>query len=316
MNEIVKIKNLTINDNKNNILVNNVSLNLKKGEMVGLVGESGSGKTLTAKAIINLLPNNLSYKADLIEVFGKNLEDMVNNEKRELIGKSIGFIPQNTVFFLHPMIRIKDQIGDGYIYHMKKSKNEALEKASMLLNKVGFDNPKDILKYYPWQLSGGMRQRVNIAMALMNDSKLIIADEPTTALDTTIQRQVIDLFKTINEELGVSIILISHDLTLVKHYSNRIAVMYAGQIVESGYSNDIFKNPKHPYTQLLIKIIPTFNMNTNERLSEIPGFVQETGRGNKGCIFKDRCPKAMDICSERVLENNIENNHYYKCNII
>jgi len=315
MDKIVNIKNLTINDNKNNILVNGVSLSIEKGEIFGLVGESGSGKTLTAKSIINLLPENLAYKVDLIETIGKNIVEMTKNEKRELIGKNVGFIPQNTIFFLHPMIKIKNQIGDGYIYHMNKSKKEALEKASMLLSKVGFENPDDILKYYPWQLSGGMRQRVNIAMALMNDPQLIIADEPTTALDSTIQRQVIDLFKTINEELGISIILISHDLALVKHYSNKIAVMYAGQIVESGFSDDVFQNPKHPYTQLLIKIIPTFNMKKNERLSEIPGFVQETGRGNKGCVFRFRCPKAMDICSEKVIENNIENNHYYKCNL-
>ena len=315
MNEIVKIKNLTIKDNKGNILVNNVSLNIEKGEIFGVVGESGSGKTLTAKSIINLLPENLHYNADIIETVGKNMLDIATNDKRELIGKNIGFIPQNTIFFLHPMIKIKNQIADGYIYHMKKSKKEALEKATMLLGKVGFDDPKSILKYYPWQLSGGMRQRVNIAMALMNDPKLIIADEPTTALDSTIQRQVVDLFKTINEELGISILLISHDLALIKHYSKKIAVMYAGQIVESGYADDIYDNPKHPYTQSLMKIIPTFNMKKDERLSEIPGFVQETGRGDLGCIFKNRCPKVMDICSVKVDEHDIENNHYYKCNI-
>jgi len=315
MNEIVKIKNLTIKDNKDNILVSNVFLNIEKGEIYGLVGESGSGKTLTAKSIINLLPDNLEYNADLLETVGMNMEDISTKEKRELIGKNIGFIPQNTIFFLHPMIKIKNQIADGYIEHMKKSKKEALEKAEKLLGKVGFDEPRSILNYYPWQLSGGMRQRVNIAMALMNEPKLIIADEPTTALDSTIQRHVADLFKTINEELGISVLLISHDLALVKHYSKRIAVMYAGQIVESGLAEDIFSNPKHPYTQSLMKIISTFNMKKDERLSEIPGFVQETGRGNAGCIFKNRCPKAMDICSQKVTEHNIENEHYYKCNI-
>lgn len=315
MNEIVKIKNLTIKDNKDNILVSNVSLNIEKGEIFGLVGESGSGKTLTAKSIINLLPDNLVYNADIIETVGMNMSDISARDKRELIGKNIGFIPQNTIYFLHPMIKIKNQIADGYIEHMKKGKKEALDKAIMLLGKVGFDEPRAILNYYPWQLSGGMRQRVNIAMALMNDPKLIIADEPTTALDSTIQRQVADLFKTINEELGISILLISHDLALVKHYSKRIAVMYAGQIVESGLADDIFDSPKHPYTQSLMKIIPTFNMKKNERLAEIPGFVQETGRGNAGCIFKNRCPKVMNICSEQATEHNIEIEHYYKCNL-
>jgi len=315
MNEIVKIKNLTIKDNKDNILVNNVSLSIKKGEIFGLVGESGSGKTLTAKSIINLLPANLQYYADAIETFDYNMLNISAREKKEIIGKNVGFIPQNTVFYLHPMIKIKNQIADGYTHHMKKSKKEGLEKAASLLSKVGFKDPISILNYYPYQLSGGMRQRVNIAMSLMNDPQLIIADEPTTALDSTIQRQVVDLFKSINEELGISILLISHDLGLIKHYSDSIAVMYAGQIAESGLADEIFQNPKHPYTQLLMKLIPSLKMKKTEPLPEIPGFVQETGRNRADCIFKDRCPKAMDVCSLGVEEHIINNNHYYKCNI-
>ncbi|WP_326906802.1 ABC transporter ATP-binding protein [Sedimentibacter sp. MB31-C6] len=314
MNEIVKLNNLNIKVNKHNTLVNNVSLKIKKGEIYGLVGESGSGKTLTAKAIINLLPDNLSYSADEICIDGENINNISKLDKKSLIGKNIGFIPQNTIFFLHPMIKIKNQISDGYIKHMKRSKTEGLKKASEILKKVGFNDPNTILNYYPWQLSGGMRQRVNIAMAIMNDPKLIIADEPTTALDSTIQRQVIELFKTINEEMGISILMISHDLGLIKHYCHSLSVMYAGQIVESGLADEVFNNPKHPYTELLIKIIPSFKIKKNKPLSEIPGYVQEIGREREGCIFMDRCPKAMDICSKSVSEYNI-NNHYYKCNI-
>lgn len=214
-----------------------------------------------------------------------------SEKRREHIGKHIGYIPQNTVFYLHPMIKIKNQIGDGYIHHMNKSKKEALEKAEALLYKVGFENPKRVLSYYPWQLSGGMRQRCNIAMALMNDPKLIIADEPSTALDTTVQRQVMELFKSINEELKISMLLISHDLGLVKHYSHSLAVMYAGQIVESGYTNRVFTNPKHPYTQLLIEIIPSMKIKKNEPLVEIPGYVPEKGRDTEGCLFYKRCPR-------------------------
>ena len=200
MNETVVLKALQINAG-DNILVNKTSIVIEEGEIFGLVGESGSGKTLTAKAIINLLPKGLSYSADEIITAGKIMLTASAEEKKEHIGKNIGYIPQNTVFYLHPMIKIKNQIGDGYIYHMHKTMKEALEKAGSLLYKVGFKYPKIVLNYYPWQLSGGMRQRCNIAMALMNDPKLIIADEPTTALDSTVQRQVMDLFRTINDEL-------------------------------------------------------------------------------------------------------------------
>jgi oligopeptide/dipeptide ABC transporter ATP-binding protein len=315
MNETVVLKALNIKAG-DNTLVNNASLIIEEGEIFGLVGESGSGKTLTAKAIINLLPKGLSYSADKIITAGKNMLTASTEEKSEHIGKNIGYIPQNTVFYLHPMIKIKNQIGDGYIHHMHKTKAEALEKAEALLYKVGFKHPKIVLNYYPWQLSGGMRQRCNIAMALMNDPKLIIADEPTTALDSTVQRQVMNLFRTINEEMKLSILLISHDLGLVKHYSHSLAVMYAGQIVESGYTNTVFSNPKHPYTQLLIKIIPSLKIKKNEPLVEIPGFVPEKGRDIKGCVFFNRCSKAMDICKDMVAEHIDDmQDHYYRCNL-
>ena len=315
MNETVVLKDLQINAG-DNILVNKTSIVIEEGEIFGLVGESGSGKTLTAKAIINLLPKGLSYSADEIITAGKNMLTSSAEEKKEHIGKNIGYIPQNTVFYLHPMIKIKNQIGDGYVYHMHKTKKEALEKAEALLYKVGFKYPKIVLNYYPWQLSGGMRQRCNIAMALMNDPKLIIADEPTTALDSTVQRQVMDLFRTINEEMKLSILLISHNLGLVKHYSHSLAVMYAGQIVESGYTNTVFSNPKHPYTKLLIEIIPSFKIKKDERLVEIPGLAAENGRDIKGCVFLKRCPKAMDICKEMVAEHiDDKHDHYYRCNL-
>jgi len=315
MNETVVLNNLHIKAGSNT-LVKNTSLIINEGEIFGLVGESGSGKTITAKAIINLLPKGLSYSADEIITAGKNMLTASAKEKKEHIGKNIGYIPQNTVFYLHPMIKIKNQIGDGYIHHMNKTKKEALEKAEALLYKVGFKYPKIVLNYYPWQLSGGMRQRCNIAMALMNDPKLIIADEPTTALDSTVQRQVMELFRKINEEMKLSILLISHDLGLVKHYSHSLAVMYAGQIVESGYTNAVFSNPKHPYTQLLIKIIPSLKIKKNEPLTEIPGLISENGRDIEGCLFFNRCPKAMDICKEMVAEHvDDKNEHYYRCNL-
>lgn len=311
--EIVKLTNLNIYHN-NNALVNNVSLTINEGEIFGLVGESGSGKTLTAKMLINLLPENLKYTADEVMVAGENLLNISAKKRKSIIGTNIGYIPQNTTFFLHPMIKIKNQIGDGFIYHKKKSKIQAMNKAVEILGKIGFPDPNLILNYYPWQLSGGMRQRVNIAMALMNDPKLILADEPTTALDSTIQRQVADLFKTINKELGISILMISHDLGLIKNYCSSLAVMYAGRIAEKGSSKDVFSNPKHPYTKLLIKIIPSMDIKKSEPLAEIPGYVPDTGRDIQGCVFKDRCPEAMNICGFGVKEHT-NHNHYYRCNL-
>jgi len=315
MNKTVELKNLHIKAG-DNTLVNKTSLTIEEGEIFGLVGESGSGKTLTAKAIIDLLSEGLSYRADEIITAGKNMLTVSREEKREHIGKNIGYIPQNTVFYLHPMIKIKNQIGDGYIHHMNKTRKEALEKAETLLSKVGFKSPRTVLNYYPWQLSGGMRQRCNIAMALMNDPKLIIADEPTTALDTTVQRQVMELFRTINEEMKLSILLISHDLGLVKNYSHSLGVMYAGQIVESGYTNTVFSNPRHPYTRLLIKIIPSLKIKKSQPLTEIPGFVKDKGRDGDGCLFYNRCPQAMDICKKYAAEHiDDKMDHYYRCNL-
>ena len=311
--DTVVVKNLSIRDG-DKTLVSKLSMNIENGEIFGLVGESGSGKTLTAKSVINLLPDDLTLTASEIFTAGKSMLEISENERRRHVGNNVGYIPQNTVYYLHPMIKIKDQIGDGYAYHKKKSKSEALKKASLLLNKVGFDNPENILSLYPWQLSGGMRQRVNIATALMNDPKLIIADEPTTALDSTVQKQVMELFSEINRELGISILLISHDLGLVRHYSNSLAVMYAGQIVESGYTKDVFANPKHPYTQLLIKIIPSLRIKKNEPLEEIPGYVQDFGRDVPGCLFIKRCPHATEECSKRAEEHE-NKGHYYKCNL-
>lgn len=277
MNDTVVIKNLQVYAG-NNTLVSNTSLNIEKGTIFGLVGESGSGKTLTAKSIVNLLPKDLRFTADEMNIAGKNILKASQDEIIQHIGKNVGYIPQNTVFFLHPMIKIKNQIADGYIHHMKKDKQEGLERALELFSKVGFDNPKDILNFYPWQLSGGMRQRVNIAMALMNNPELIIADEPTTALDSTVQKQVMELFSKINKDTGITMLIISHDLSIIKRYSHKIGVMYAGQIVESGFTKDIFENPKHSYTKLLIKLMPSMNIKKNEPIPEIKGFIHEEGK--------------------------------------
>ena len=313
MDKLIEIENLTIPDKTNGrVIASGISFELRDGEILGFVGESGSGKTLSMKTVVNLLPDNLIYTCDKFAVLGNDYRKISDREKKKIIGGQIGLVPQNTVFYLHPMFRIKNQIIDGYMLYNKKSKTEALEKAREKLKTVGFDNPDRILEMYPWQLSGGMRQRVNIALALMNDPKIIIADEPTTALDSTLQAQVMDLFKNINETMGVSVVIISHDLGVIKKYSHRIVVMYAGQILEEAASSELFENPIHPYTKALIRVIPSLNIKKDERLVEIPGFVPEKHRDRKECIFKRRCQEVCAICENEVKDGRI-GEHYYKC---
>jgi len=313
MNNLIEIKNLKITDKTTDrVIANNITFELGKAEILGFVGESGSGKTLSMKSIVNLLPENLMYKSDKFQVLGNDYKTISNRQKKELVGKSIGLVPQNTVFYLHPMFKIKEQIADGYMLYNKKSKAEGIKRAAEKLEIVGFKDPERILDSYPWQLSGGMRQRVNIALALMNDPQIIIADEPTTALDSTLQEQVLELFKCINETMGVSIVIISHDLGVIKKYCHRIAVMYAGQILESANAEVLFNSPLHPYTKALISVIPSLNIKRDARLIEIPGFVPEKFRERKECIFKRRCPEVSEICDGEVKESFNES-HYCKC---
>ncbi len=313
MDKLIEIENLTITDKTNGrVIASNISFELKKGEILGFVGESGSGKTLSMKTVVNLLPENLVYTCDKFNVLGADYMNISDREKKKIIGANIGLVPQNTVFYLHPMFKIKSQIADGYTLYNKKSKAEGLQRAEEKLNIVGFDNPKRILEMYPWQLSGGMRQRVNIAMSLMNDPEILIADEPTTALDSTLQAQVMELFKRINDEMGASVVIISHDLGVIKKYCHTIAVMYAGQILEKAPAEELFNNPIHSYTKALIKVIPSLNIKRDERLMEIPGFVPEKYRERKECIFKRRCTEKCELCDGEVTAETV-GDHYFKC---
>lgn len=313
MDKLIEIENLTITDKTNDrAIAAGISFELRAGEIMGFVGESGSGKTLSMKTVVNLLPDNLAYTCDKFNVLGRDYLQISNGEKKKLIGAQIGLVPQNTVFYLHPMFKIKNQIADGYMLYNKKTKAEGMERARQKLKIVGFENPDRILDMYPWQLSGGMRQRVNIALSLMNDPKILIADEPTTALDSTLQAQVMELFKSINETLGVSVVVISHDLGVIKKYCHRIAVMYAGQILEEAPAEELFENPIHPYTKALIQVIPSLNIKKEERLMEIPGFVPEKYRDRKECIFKRRCKEACEVCVDEVKSQRV-GDHFFKC---
>ena len=311
--KLIDIKNLTIKTTSGQVLIKNITLDMEKGEILGVVGESSSGKSLTAKAILHLLPENLEWEAEKFQVLGRDylLED--EQKIRSFIGEKVGYIPQNTGEYLHPMIKIKNQIADGHMLYTKTTFEEALLRASKLVSAVGIRDTDRLLNSYPWQLSGGMKQRVNIAMALMNKPRFIIADEPTAALDSTVQRQVVDLFKVVNQAYNTSVLMISHDIGLIKSYCERIMVVYAGEIMEEADRDTLFNNPKHPYTKALINVIPSVNIKKNVRLQEIKGNIPDTRTTIIGCVFKDRCPYRQEICDTKVEDKIINGNHHYKC---
>ncbi len=311
----VNIKHLTIKTQAGRVLVNDISFDMDKGEIMGVVGESGSGKTLTAKTILNLLPDNLSWKAETFSILGENYLTLAAETKKALIGGTIGYVPQNTGAYLHPMIKIKNQITDGYMLYTKSSREEAMARAYKLIAAVGIRDTDRLLNSYSWQLSGGMRQRVNIAMALMAKPRLIIADEPTTALDSTIQKQILDLFKAVNLNHNTSILMISHDLGLVQYYCQRILVMYAGQIMEEASVQELFNHPKHPYTRALINVIPSLDNDKGDRLVEIPGRVPDMRQPLTGCVFKERCSYRQDICNHEIRQQIVDQHHAFKCNL-
>lgn len=309
---ILDIQSLTVRVPGGNTLIQNVNLSLREEECVGIVGESGSGKTMTAKAALQLLPAGLEQNAQKLELLGQDLLKLPIRERRALLGTHVGFVPQNTVAYLHPLIKIKKQMTDGYLTYHSAPKIEVMERAEGLLEQVGIRDLGRVMDCYPGELSGGMRQRVNIAMALMCDPKFIIADEPTTALDCVVQRQVTELFHSINVRRHVAIIMISHDLNLIRHYCQRIVVMYAGQVVEAGESSEVFAAPEHPYTRALLSIVPRIDQNPSVRLTEIPGYVSEQRRDVERCLFLNRCAHCSDVCNGPV-SNTERNGHFVRC---
>ena len=310
-NALLSVKNLTIRAGER-ILVKGMDLEIERDELLGIAGESGSGKTMLIRALLQILPEGVTYSADRLEMFGTDCLKLRARQWRTLIGSHIGFVPQNTMFYLHPMMKIKKQIADGYLSYNKGSRAQAMQRAEDLLREVGFDDPQRILNSYAWELSGGMRQRVNIAMALMRSPDLLIADEPTTALDAAIQRQIMELFMKISAETGIAIVMVSHDLGMLRQYSRRTLVMYAGRMVEKGATEEIFRRAAHPYTAALMNVIPSLGKKP-ERLSEIPGYVPDSGRETDACIFAPRCPKACDACRAPLSVRDLGAGHLCLC---
>ncbi|RWR13135.1 ABC transporter ATP-binding protein [Siminovitchia fortis] len=303
MTTLLDVKNLKTHffTNKKVIpAVDGVDINIHKGETVALVGESGSGKSITSLSIMRLVPSPPGEIVDGSIFFdGTDLATLPEEEMYRIRGNDISMIFQEPMTSLNPVLTIGEQITEVLIYHKKLSKKEAARKAIDLLKMVGFSRPKEMLDDYPHRLSGGMRQRVMIAIAMSCNPKLLIADEPTTALDVTIQAQILDLMKDLSKQFHTSILLITHDLGVVSEIADKVLVMYCGQVVEEAQVDDLFNEPLHPYTVGLMNSIPSIDDDA-ERLVAIQGNVPSPEHYPKGCRFASRCPHAFDRCLQEV----------------
>ena len=278
--------------------VDGVSFGIPRGTTMGLVGESGSGKSVTALSIMRLIDHPGKIVSGTIRYEGVDLTSMDDDEIRDVRGAKIAMIFQEPMTSLNPVYTVGDQIAETIELHTKVSRSQAWERSIEMLRVVGIPSPDKRVLDYPHQMSGGMRQRVMIAMALSCNPKLLIADEPTTALDVTIQAQILDLMQKLQQEFGMSILLITHDLGVVARMCEQVAVMYAGQIVEQAGVNDLFRSPQMPYTEGLLKSIPRLGMTQAQKLAVIEGVVPAATRWPKGCRFAPRCRYRFEKCSE------------------
>ena len=294
--------------------LNGVSFSMEEGEVLGIVGESGSGKSVTAYSIMGLTAYPGKLVGGTVRFNGHEIEKMTEKEFRKIRGNEVSIIFQDPMTSLNPVYTIGNQIVEVILLHTNKTKKEAYERARELLELVGINEPSKRLKQYPHELSGGMRQRVMIAIALACEPKLLIADEPTTALDVTIQAQILELMQELRKKLGMSIIMITHDLGVVASMCEIIAVMYAGHIVESGTADEIFYNPSHEYTKGLIKSIPKLNTEKIERLVPIEGQPVDLLNPPAGCPFAPRCSECMKICLNKMPpKTELSDTHYSYC---
>ncbi len=294
--------------------LNGVSFSMNEGEVLGIVGESGSGKSVTAYSIMGLTAYPGKLIGGTIYFNGHQIEKMSEKEMRKIRGNEVSIIFQDPMTSLNPVYTIGNQITEVIRLHAGKSKKEAYDRAKELLELVGINEPTMRLKQYPHELSGGMRQRVMIAIALACEPKLLIADEPTTALDVTIQAQILELMQELRQKLGMSIIMITHDLGVVASMCERIAVMYAGHIVEYGTADEIFYEPKHEYTKGLINSIPKLSAQEIERLVPIEGQPVDLLNPPAGCPFAPRCANCMKIClREMPPKTELSDTHYSHC---
>jgi len=298
------------------VAVSDLNLLLSQGETVGIVGESGCGKSVTALSVMRLVHSPGRIVAGKIYFRGADLLRLSEHEMRTIRGNDISMIFQEPMTSLNPVLKVGDQIGEVYRLHRGLGRREAWNASVEMMQKVGIPSPEQRVREYPHQMSGGMRQRVMIAMALACDPGLMLADEPTTALDVTIQAQILELMNEIKGQKGTGIILITHDLGIVAEMADRVAVMYAGRIVEQATVRDLFFSAQHPYTMGLLNSIPRIRRvrgKRTERLPVIPGMVPDLRRLPQGCAFQDRCPEAGSICREPPELERKREDHWVRC---
>ena len=300
---ILDINNLTTTFKVHKSLVQavrGVSLHVEEGDILAIVGESGSGKSVTMKSVMGILGENATVKADALTFLNKDILNMSENEKRKMRGKDMAMIFQDPMTALNPLKKIGYHMVEVLRRHQNLSKKEAEAVAVEMLAKVGIPSPESRMNQYPHEFSGGMRQRVMIAMALCCQPRLLIADEPTTALDVTIQAQILQLLKQLSETEHMNIILITHDLGVVASLAKRIEVMYGGLIMEEGTTEEIFYHPTHPYTRALLHAIPKCESGCRERLEPIPGMAPSLADPPPGCPFVTRCKFACEDCKKQI----------------
>ncbi len=314
MANFLEVKDLVVEYTQNKQIVhavNGVTLTLEKGKTLGLVGETGAGKTTIAKAIMRILPDIAAHiRGGEVWLNGENLLNKSEDEMYDIRGSKIAMIFQDPMTALNPLMTVGDQISEVLLLHNTKDKKQAMKKAGEMLEMVGI--PAERYAEYPHQFSGGMKQRVVIAMALACDPELLLADEPTTALDVTIQAQVLDMIRDLRDKLQTSMILITHDLGVVAETCDSVAVVYAGQIVESGSKEDLFDHPTHPYTLGLFGSLPSMAVG-EKRLHSIEGLPPDPTNLPEGCAFWPRCPHATESCKGNIPNREITPGHFVRC---
>lgn len=294
--------------------VDGANFTVPKGKTLGIVGESGSGKSITSLSILRLIQKPGKIVGGEVNFNGENLLDKSEQEMRSIRGNKISMIFQEPMTSLNPVYTVGEQIAEAFMIHEKLNKKKALEKSVEMLKLVGIPSPEQRVKQYPHELSGGMRQRVMIAMALACNPELLIADEPTTALDVTIQAQILELMKKLQDDIGMSIIMITHDLGVVAETCDYVSVMYAGKVVEYSDVNTLFKNPTHPYTVGLLNSLPRHDVDIDGELTVIKGAVPSPAEMPEGCRFAPRCPYASEICSKKLPKlEQLESGNQVRC---
>jgi oligopeptide/dipeptide ABC transporter ATP-binding protein len=316
MSSLLKVEDLSVQfatPRGNLRAVRNVSLELATGESLGVVGESGSGKTVLSRAIMGLLPGTAT-RTGTITYEGQDITDLSTSEVRDLWGTGMAMIFQDPMTALNPVRRIGTQVTESLTVRLGMSKKDARVKAVELLKRVRIPDPEAMLRKFPYQLSGGMRQRIMIAIAVSCNPHLLFADEPTTALDVTVQAQVLELLTELRQEFNMAMILVTHDLGVVAGHTDKIAVMYAGNVVEYAPTRQLFANMKMPYTEALLKSIPRLETPTGTRLPVIEGRLPDPTKDLVGCAFANRCVYATDKCrNETPPFVDGGNNHFYRC---